>query len=188
MMTAAKNKIHPQLFGLYLAMAGMIMMFVALTSAYLVRQAAGNWLVFPIPKWFYASTVLILVSSLLLHLSYLNYKNQQSAFYYRWFLVLSLLCSLGFIVLQVFGWNQLSSWGIKFTGNPAGSFVYVISGLHVLHVLGGIGALSVAVYHAFSLNFILESKRIKRFQLTSHYWHFVGVLWLYLIFFLIIQR
>ncbi len=188
MMAREKHKIHPQLFALYLAMASMIMMFVALTSAYLVRQAAGNWLVFPIPKWFYFSTLTIILSSIFLHFSYQNYNKQRSVEKYRWFLVLSLIFGLLFIVFQVLGWQQLTAWGIRFTGNPAGSFVYMISGLHVLHVLGGIGALGVAVFHAFSLKFELHNVRKKRFALTTQYWHFVGVLWLYLLFFLIIQR
>ena len=103
-------------------------------------------------------------------------------------LLLSLVSGIGFLVFQYMGWRQLVQWGIMFTGNPAGSFVYVISGLHALHVLGGIGALCVAVYHAYSLKFEWQGYRQRRYSLTTQYWHFVGVLWIYLLFFLIIQR
>ncbi|MEL6276856.1 MAG: cytochrome oxidase subunit III, partial [Bacteroidota bacterium] len=70
-----RNKIHPLKMTLWVAIASIVMMFTALTSAYVVRQAAGNWLEFDIPNIFYVSTLVIVVSSLTLHGAYLAFKR-----------------------------------------------------------------------------------------------------------------
>ena len=184
--TRQRRGIHPPLFALWAAMASMVMMFGALTSAYIVRQAAGNWLEFRIPDVFFISTVVILASSATLHLSYRAYiRGYQAA--HRWLLVASLTLGISFIILQYNGWMTLYNMGVVLDGNPGGSFFYVISGLHAAHVTGGIFALCVAVMHAFLLPFRFAEYRRKRFQLVLHYWHFVDFLWLYLFFFLLIQ-
>jgi cytochrome c oxidase subunit 3 len=83
---------------------------------------------------------------------------------------------------------ELNAIGVDLKGNPAGSFVYVISGIHAAHVLGGIGAIAVAILHAFSLKYKVTPVRKLRFDLTIQYWHFVDFLWVYLIVFLVMQR
>ena len=174
------------LFALWLGMASIIMMFGSLTSAYIVRHAVGNWLEFKIPDIFFFSTAVILLSSLVLHLSYWAFRNGRPGLY-RLALPLSLLLGIVFIVLQYKGWLALYSIGVALDGNPSGSFFYVISGIHAAHVLGGIFALSVATMNAFSLSYKASEKRRRRFQLVVHYWHFVDFLWLYLFIFLLIQ-
>lgn len=183
-----KNKIHPQVFALYLAMASITMMFIALTSAYIVRQGAGNWLLFKLPNWFLYSTVAIILSSVTLYFSHKSYVQQQNKTVYQLGLLATLILGFVFIGLQYSGWTQMTSWGIELTGNPSGSFVYVLSGLHAAHVLGGIAALIIALIHSVTLPFEFKDYRKRRFDLTSQYWHFVGVLWVYLLIFLIIQQ
>lgn len=187
-MNEAKQRkgIYPPLFALWVAMASIVMMFGALTSAYIVRQAAGNWLEFRIPDIFYISTIVILLSSVTLHISYTSFRTGKESLY-KSMLVLSLLLGLAFVCLQYAGWMELFNMGVMLNGNPGGSFFYVISGLHVAHVLGGVFALIVALYHAFGLKFQPSEKRRRRFQIVLHYWHFVDFLWLYLFFFLLIQ-
>jgi cytochrome c oxidase subunit 3 len=77
--------------------------------------------------------------------------------------------------------------GIELTTNPSGSFVYVISGLHAAHILGGIGALVIALIHAFVLKYKVTEGRKLRFEMTLTYWHFVDVLWIYLLLFFTLQ-
>jgi cytochrome c oxidase subunit 3 len=103
-------------------------------------------------------------------------------------LLISAVLGFAFIVLQYEGWLQLNAIGVDLKGNPAGSFVYAISGIHAAHVLGGLGAIAVALLHAFSLPFKVTPVRKLRFELTAHYWHFVDFLWVYLIVFLVLQR
>ena len=181
-----RYRIHPQKFALWSAMASIIMMFAALTSAFIVRKAAGNWLEFEIPAIFYLSTFVILLSSITLHTSYLSFKKGR-ALVYRWGLVITFLLGITFVVLQYMGWTQLYEIGVELNGNPSGSFFYLISGLHAAHILGGIAVLFVAISHAFGLSFKVTEARLLRFELSLQYWHFVDLLWLYLLIFLLIQ-
>jgi cytochrome c oxidase subunit 3 len=160
------------------------MMFAAFTSAYVVRKAAGNWLEFQLPSGFYFSTAVILLSSLTLYLSFSNFKKGNEVLY-KSLLVISFVLGLAFVFLQYFSWTQMFDYGITLDGNPSGSFVYVISGAHAVHVLGGIACFVVALIHAFNLPFRVTKKRIHRFELINHYWHFVGLLWVYLLIFLL---
>ena len=182
----SKRAFYAPLFALWTALGSIAMMFGALTSAYLVRQAAGNWLEFRIPDVFYYSTGIILFSSLTLHGSYWAFRNGKETLY-KALLPLSLILGIMFIVMQYQGWNALYSIGVVLDGNPGGSFFYVISGIHAAHVIGGLFALTVAVAHAFTLTYKVTEKRRRRFQLVLHYWHFVDFLWLYLFLFLLIQ-
>jgi len=182
-----RNKIPAKKFALYVSFASVIMLFSGLTSAFIVRQAAGNWLEFPLPNLFYTSTILIVLSSITLQASYYSFKKGKK-FPYQALLVATLILGLGFTVMQYQAWLEMSANGIHLTGNPSGSFVYVISGIHAAHVLGGIGALLVAIGHAFILPFFRNPKRKLRFELTLIYWHFVGFLWIYLLLFFILQQ
>jgi cytochrome c oxidase subunit 3 len=85
-------------------------------------------------------------------------------------------------------WMELFAMGIDLKRNPSGAFVYLISGTHATHVLGGIATLVVAMIHAFSLSFKVTDKRKNRFQLVLYYWHFVDILWIYLLLFFSFQR
>ena len=181
-----RRGLYAPLFALWIAMGSIVMMFGALTSAYLVRQAAGNWLEFRIPDVFYYSTIIILVSSITLHASYWAFRSGR-ALLYRTLLPVSLVLGVLFIIMQYKGWNDLYSIGVVLDGNPGGSFFYVISGIHAAHVIGGLFAMTVAVMHAFSLSYKPTEKRRRRFQMVLHYWHFVDFLWLYLFLFLLIQ-
>lgn len=182
-----RNKIHPHKFALWAAMASITMMFGAFTSAYIVKQAAGNWLEFSMPNQFYISTVVILLSSYTLHSSFRNYKAGNEILYKR-LLIASLVLGLLFVVLQYYGWSELYTRGVDLKGNVSGSFFYLLSGIHALHVLGGIAAMIVALIHAFTLKFNITDIRINRFDLVINYWHFVDFLWLYLFIFLLISK
>ncbi|MCB0662263.1 MAG: cytochrome c oxidase subunit 3 [Saprospiraceae bacterium] len=181
-----RNKIHPHKFALWAAMGGILMMFAALTSAYIVRHAVGNWLEFKLPNVFFVSAVVMLLSSITLQYSYRAFKagNEQA---YRILMVITTVLGLAFLGLQYSGWLEMESIGVFLDGNPSGSFIYVISGVHAAHVLGGIAVLVVALMHAFMLEFKVTEKRKVRFELTLTYWHFVDLLWIYLLFFLVTQ-
>lgn len=185
--TYLNNRIHPHKFALWVGMGSILMMFASLTSAYIVRQAAGNWLEFGLPRIFYFSTLVIVLSSMTLHYSYRSFVKEEES-KYKIALVVSFILGLAFVVLQYYSWMALFNQGIDLKGNPSGSFLYVITGLHALHVLGGIAALVVAMIHAFTLKFKVTYKRKIRFELVNHYWHFVDLLWIYLFIFLIISR
>lgn len=181
-----RSKIHPKKFALWVACASMLMLFAAWTSAYIVRQASGNWLEFRLPDIFLFNTLVILASSVSLHASYSAFKRGKEQLY-KALLVLTTVLGLTFLVLQYQGWLALEAIGIELTTNPSGSFVYVISGAHAAHILGGIAALIIAMIHAFGLPYKVTAARKLRFELTLTYWHFVDFLWVYLLLFFISQ-
>lgn len=183
---SANTNLHPHKFALWIGLASITMMFIALTSAYIVRKSAGNWLEFNLPWMFILSTGIIILSSLTLQLSYRSFISGNSAAYKN-LLVATFILGCLFIYTQYLGWQAMTEMGVYLNGNPAGSFVYAISALHVAHVLGGIAALTVSLIHAFKLRFKVTEKRKLRFQLVTHYWHFVDILWIYLIVFFMIQ-
>ncbi len=185
--TVGRNRIHPKKFALALSCASIVMMFAGLTSAYMVRHAAGNWLEFQLPVLFGVNTGVILLSSLALHGSYRSFmKSQEKP--YKAFLLAAFGLGLAFLVMQYLGWLQLQEIGVELNTNPSGSFVYVISGIHAAHVIGGVAALFVALMHAFTLPFKKTAARKLRFELTLIYWHFVDLLWVYLYVFFVTQH
>jgi len=105
-----RNRIHPQVFGLYIAFGSIIMMFGALTSAYIVKHASGGWLEFTIPNFFYYSTAVLVLSSITLHYSYTSFRKRNER-PYKLFLIASLILGLTFVVLQYFGWTALFAKG-----------------------------------------------------------------------------
>ncbi|WP_232826427.1 heme-copper oxidase subunit III [Lewinella sp. IMCC34183] len=182
-----RSKLHPLKMVMYIGLGSLVMMFIALTSAYIVRRASGNWLEFSIPTIFYVNTLVILVSSLTLHAAYGAFKR-EAANAYKILLSLSFVLGIAFLVMQYLGWEELAAQGVPLKINPAGDFVYAISWLHALHVVGGLAALAVALVLAFVLKLRRTPARQLRLELTIIYWHFVDVLWIYLIVFLSLQR
>ncbi len=175
-----RSKIHPLMFMLWVAIASLCMMFAAMTSFILVRESSGNWLQFTIPTVFYINTAVIVLSSVALHLSYVGFKN-GNVMLYRMMLPIALVLGCVFVGLQYQGWMDLNGIGIYVTGNASGAILMVVSGLHAAHVLGGIGALILANIHAFSLPYKKTETRKQRFARTVTYWHFVDILWVYLL-------
>ncbi len=173
---------------LWIGQVSIGMLFAGLTSGYIVRRAAGNWTVFGMPTMFFVSTAIILVSSITMNMASQAVKKDNNKVLPT-YLLLTLLLGIGFGVLQYFGWMQLVHANIYFTGtssNAAGSFLYVITGLHLLHILGGLVALSISFFKA----------RAKRYSSVNHlgiklcatYWHFLDGLWVYLFIFMLIMR
>src|SRR4030095_11931471 len=115
-------------FTLWVAMGSIIMMFAGLTSAYLVRRAQANWLIFQLPPVFWLSTLVILISSLTMHLALKSFKAREMK-QYRIMITITAALGVLFAVLQYSGFNYLYSHGVQVFGqgsNPAASFLGVI--------------------------------------------------------------
>ncbi|MBN8836785.1 MAG: heme-copper oxidase subunit III [Sphingobacteriia bacterium] len=187
-MTAAasnqRNRIHPHKFTLWVAMASICMMFAGLTSAYIVKKNQSNWLEFDLPVVFYYSTIVILISSLTMHLAVKAIKARERS-RYKNFMLFTAALGVVFGYLQWTGFANLKNHGIQLLGNgsnPAASFLVVIIGLHVLHVLGGIIALLITTIRAFRTGTkVYTSTPV---EIVATYWHFVDLLWIYLFIFL----
>jgi cytochrome c oxidase subunit 3 len=179
-----KNKIHPHKMYLYAGLGSIVMMFAGLTSAYIVKKSQANWLDFELPKVFFIATVVILLSSFSIQMAVKKAKEgQQNS--YRSFLSITAILGVVFMILQVKGFMELQANNIALTGprsNSAASFLFVITLLHLLHVLGGVIALIGVSFKSFSVKNNLENTL--PVELLSTYWHFVDILWIYLFVFL----
>jgi cytochrome c oxidase subunit 3 len=179
-----KKKIHPYQFYLWAGLGSIVMMFAGLTSAYIVKKSQASWLEFELPNVFMLSTVVILISSFTIQMAVKKQKEQNEN-QYRGFLAVTAILGLVFIFLQIKGFASLEANSIALTGarsNSAASFLFVITGLHLLHVLGGVIALVWISLRVFSSkNNINNDLPVK---LISNYWHFVDILWVYLFVFL----
>jgi len=176
-----RQKIHPHKFTLWIGIGSILMMFAGLTSAYIVKRNQANWVTFELPSAFWYSTAIMMLSSITLFLAGRSFKERQMKKYRR-LMTATIVLGVLFIVLQVIGFEQLWGIGITLQKNVSFSFLYVIVGLHALHVIGGVIALVVLFAKAFSAK--TRSYNTVPIEVTSTYWHFVDVLWLYLLFFL----
>src|SRR5450432_4251801 len=148
-MNEEKNRIHPHKFTLWIGLAGIVMMFAGFTSAYIVKRNLANWITFDLPKIFWYSTVVIIFSSLTIILSRNSFRQREMKQYRLW-LVVTLLSGIAFVCMQYIGFSQLWRHGITLTRNVSFSFLYIIVGLHALHVLAGVIALTIILAKAFS--------------------------------------
>ncbi len=181
----ATRSVNPKIFTMWLFIVSIIMLFAAFTSAYLVRKAEGNWVEFQQPNLFWISTVVLLLSSASMHFALLAAKKDQFNAL-RISISITFVLGLLFLVLQYFGWIQLVEMNVYFVGNPSGSFVYVLSGLHGLHLISGLIVLIVALVAAFRMK--INAKALTQIKICSTYWHFLDALWIYLFLFLVFNN
>ena len=170
---------------LWLAMVSMVMMFAGLTSGYIVRQAESNWFVFELPKVFYISTAFIIVSSISMQWALNAVKNNNLASL-RIGLIVTFGLGLAFTFTQFTAWSALVKEGIFFTGNPSGSFLNVLTGLHLAHLFGGM--LYLLIVSARSIQGKYHKGNMLPVELCAIFWHFLDGLWVYLFLFLLIIR
>jgi cytochrome c oxidase subunit 3 len=184
----AVKKIHPKKFALWVGLTSVVMLFAALTSAYIVRRSAGNWQDFALPSAFFYSTAAILASSVALHLSFKAFLAQKINIF-KIFLISGFVLGILFVILQYQGWLQLNDIGIFVATNQSASFVYLITAFHVAHVLGGIAALLLAMIYGLQRRYqAVTPQRKLRLELIFTYWHFVDALWVYLLLFFLAQQ
>lgn len=167
---------------LWVGIAGISMFFAGLTSAYIVRKAEGNWIVFQLPDWFLFSTIALVCSSICLIIAKRIIKQNKSAT--SW-LFIALLLGCIFAFSQFKGWESLVVQGLYMTGegsNVSSSFLYVITLSHLAHLSGGLIALLVTTINSKKGKYNTEN--YLGIELISIYWHYLAGLWLYLYFFM----
>lgn len=184
-----KNKIHPHKFNLWVGIGSIVMMFAGLTSAYVVKRSQANWQPFDLPQAFWYSTIIILLSSLTVHLSVKAFKERQMARYRRLIMV-TLVLGVLFVAIQTIGfYTMFNGWyGIRraIKSSVSNAFLFAIVLVHALHVVGGVITLMVMSSKAFSTK--QRNYSIVPVELICTYWHFVDILWIYLLLFLIAIR
>ena len=169
--------------GIWVALASILMLFMALTSALVVRQSPAlngghhDWIAIQIPPVLWINTVLLVISSLTMEfarraLARNDYDNLK-----RW-IVLTTALGIAFLAGQVFAWRELSAQGIYVNSHPHSSFFYLLTSLHALHLLGGVMALAYVTANALRMRIGMRQRTAVGVAAT--YWHFMDALWVYL--------
>ncbi len=169
------------------------MLFIAFSSAYWVHMSDGiknnAWQQFDLPIQFWISTAIVVVSSLFMQMAY-NSAKSDDVYKVPSLLTLTLLLGIAFCISQIMAYKALINMGLFFSNSTAGgisaSFVYVISGVHLLHILGGLTLLIVAIVKASRLE--VHKKNLVFINICKTYWHFLGIVWIFLILFLYFAR
>jgi len=172
----------PASTGIWVVVYAVSMTFAALTSALIVRKGSSlDWQSFTLPSILYLDTALLLGSSVTLEIARrrvarfmggVTIPGESPA---RW-LYITLGLGLLFVTGQYVAWSQLRGQGLYLATNPSSSFFYVLTVAHVLHVLGGLAGLAYVIAR-------LTKSELRRSTLdaASRYWHFVDILWVYLL-------
>lgn len=170
---------------LWFGIVSLAMSFAGLTSAYVVSKERPDWLSeFEMPPAFYISLVLIVVSSITVHLALRAIKKEKNA---RGMTLLVVTAILGvlFVVFQFVGFAEIINTGYYFTGPTSSittSFIYLMVLLHIGHVVGGLGALFFVIYNHYKQKY--QNGKTLGVELAATFWHFVDVVWIYLFLFL----
>lgn len=187
-------KYHPVRIFTLLALAGITSAFLFLSVSYFLTTFGTSYNRFQLPLLFHANTIIILVSS------YSMAQTRKAIFADDWVgytqgLIVTALLAVAFTIFQVIGWQELIQNGVKLQNNVAGAYLYIISGLHLAHLVVGIALLGWFLLRALehrsdqvkALLFEVDPFSKMRVSLLATYWHFVDGLWVYLYLFFVLN-
>lgn len=170
---------------LWFGIISLTMSFAGLTSAYVVSKERPDWITsFEIPQAFYISLVLIIASSITVHLALRKIKKEQNKLGMI-LLITTFLLGVLFVIFQFVGFSEIIQNGYNFTGPTSSittSFIYLVVLLHVAHVFAGLISLLIVIYNHFKLKY--KNGKTLGVELAATFWHFVDLVWIYLFLFL----
>lgn len=175
----------------WLGTLSIVMLFAGLTSAYVVRRGAGDWFSIVLPQVFWVSTAVIIFSSITMNFSLWSFRNNKIK---EGIILLgtTLLLGLVFAYCQWTGWGVLIKNGIYLshakgqTSLISGSYIFLLTALHLAHVAGGIIALLISFIRSLFGRY--SPSNVHGLRLSAIYWHFLDALWIYLFVFLTIYK
>ncbi len=171
--------------GMWMAMAGIVMLFAAFTSALVVRKGLANdWVRTELPHILYVNTVILIASSITLEISRKALTAGLGKRFTAW-LYLTVGLGVAFVAGQFLAWRELAEHGVFLSTNPSSSFFYLLTAAHGLHLLGGILALAYAAAKAPSIAAGLKKRTAV--DVTATYWHFMDGLWIYILILFIVR-
>jgi|TARA_B110000090_G_scaffold116939_1_gene130313 cytochrome c oxidase subunit 3 len=179
------KSVNAKKFALWLFIVSICMLFAGLTSAYIVKKSDGRWLQFDMPDMFLYSTLVLVLSSVAMHWTYLKAKD-NSLKAVKIGITATAAIAIAFFYMQYLSWIKLVAQDVFLVGNPSGSFVYIFSGLHLAHLIGGLVFLLVVFLD--TMNYKVHSKSMLAIEMCTTYWHFLGGLWIYLYLFLVMNN
>ena len=172
--------------GMLVSLASIAMLFTSLSSAYIVRSGLTDWFAIAVPRVMFGSTALLLLASISIEIARRKLRQNSSASYNR-YLSLTVLLGLGFLASQLIAWRQLARQGIYISTHPHSSFFYLLTGVHGVHVAGGL--LGLGFLWLRSRRYVDDpARRQGMADAVSIYWHFMFALWIYLFLLLFLWR
>ncbi|MGB0839312.1 MAG: cytochrome c oxidase subunit 3 [Chitinophagales bacterium] len=188
-------RLPPAKIALYFFLTSITIFFFTFTVLYFFAQNLWTWTQFKFPKVFIISTFVLIASSYTISEAVKAFKTENSKRLQQ-MLWLSLILSIVFVAAQVWGWVILYDLGIYIDGKPDGSYLYLLSGLHALHVIVGVVILAFMIGKIHlklqdsvdQLVYFTDSGQLMKLEMIATYWHFVDGLWLYLLFFLLFNH
>lgn len=189
-----KYLVHPQYIILGLILAGVSSLFLGLSIAYLYNRIQTGAPPIKLPPLFFFNTLILIASSITLFFTKKSYENDQTSLY-KVYLCVTLVLTLLFLFCQVLAWQQLQESDIFINYSNMASYIYLISGVHFLHVVAGIPFLIIFLYKALKnmkspvsvLIYFSDPDKKRGLNLLTWYWHFLDGLWIYLVLFFFIN-
>ena len=193
-MAQRKHFIHPHYIIISLVIAGITSLFLGFTAAYLYNRIQQGVAPINIPTLFYFNSFLIIGSSITLIYAKKRYEDDDTPMF-KVALWTTLVLSIVFLRMQIMAWDQMQSANINITHSTLASYMYLISGLHFLHLVAGIPFLGYFIYEAHTrmkdpvtvLVYFSDPDRKRALHILNIYWHFLDGLWLYLVAFFLIN-
>jgi len=185
----SKRKFSPASYRItmWMVLAAIVMMFGALSAAYVMVSEEQRKPV-PMPRMFFISTGLILVSSATFHRAKRSLQQDREHAYLRWLLV-TLGLGVGFLVSQLVGWRELARAGVYFSGHPRSTFFYLATALHGGHLVGGIGLVFYLVIRRLRPLWQLQAEKNTAWtRVVGLYWHTMDGIWIWLFVLLLIFK
>ena len=170
--------------GLWILLTAIVMLFAGLTSAYIVLRGVPAWQNIALPSLLWPNTVILLLSSVAIDISRRAVRRGDLQSMKRW-LVLSGILGLAFLIGQLAAWRQLLNAGVYLPSTLQSSFFYILSGLHGVHLLGGVIAMAVVMVKAIQHK--LTASEHEPLKLCALYWHVMDALWIYLFLLLLLS-
>ncbi|HSU89610.1 MAG TPA: cytochrome c oxidase subunit 3 [Terriglobia bacterium] len=170
--------------GIWILLTAIIMLFAGLSSAYIVLRGVPAWQNIQLPSLLWTNTAVLLLSSLAIELSRRAILRSDLPSMRRWLSVGGVL-GLAFLAGQLAAWRQLVNAGVYLPSTLQSSFFYILTGLHGLHLMGGVVALSIVLVMAFKNR--LSALRYEPLKLCSTYWHVMDALWVWLFLLLLLS-
>ena len=184
--SAGPLSMHPKKFAMWLFMVTVVMIFAAFTSGHIVRQAQGNWQVYELPTRFLTNTGIIILSSVFLQIAFFAARKDNLKLL-KPMVIMATGLGFAFLAGQWLAWGDMVDKGLFFSGgNVATSFLYVITAVHAVHLVGGVFYLLYILIS--SLRTRVHSKNMLNMEMCTTFWHFLGALWIYLYVFLLLNH
>jgi len=170
--------------GIWILLTAIIMLFAGLSSAYIVLRGVPSWQNIELPSLLWPNTAVLLLSSLAIEFSRRAIRRGDVQSMKRWLTIGGVL-GLGFLAGQLLAWRQLVQAGVYLPSTQQSSFFYILTGLHALHLLGGIVGLGIVFVMA--LKDRLRASQYEPLALCASYWHVMDGIWIYLFLMLLLS-